>query len=446
MSDLSWADFDQPNLIPVTDETKRCRYCKLTRPSSDFERWPDSKDGLHYFCTDCWSGFCRQGKARGLEALTCAICQHSKPIAEFYRECVFGNFSAWCNLCRSKFISDHTAPKPPKFKSPQPPKLYACQKCREIKPAPDFGITEYGNRCLTCKMCREEILENKTAPKAPKQIKYISKTKIAKDEAMRRAENSGTQICCVCVTEKYLSEFPSDPRKSRGVAGCCNKCRREKQRIKTKEDRVLLAYSFAAKARAAGVHDTVEQIFIRPSLIQEDTETFRCRKCQQSKPLFQFAKAPRKEGHDLWCKECSKERKKKWHQKMSEIKIDDSWERKAADRCNQRARKKGLPYGMKPADLYDQKLGALPVFCPYFPEIILDYNHGPDRRHWASVDKIVPALGYVSGNVCVASMTANTWKSNGSSPTERARIIEILSPKKNQKSRPNNQEQNSLFD
>jgi hypothetical protein len=52
-----------------------------------------------------------------------------------------------------------------------------------------------------------------------------------------------------------------------------------------------------------------------------------------------------------------------------------------------------------------------------------------ERRFWASVNKIVPALGYITGNVCVASMTANTWKSNGSSPTERARILEILFPK-----------------
>lgn len=122
------------------------------------------------------------------------------------------------------------------------------------------------------------------------------------------------------------------------------------------------------------------------------------------------------------------------------------WENKAAQRCNKRAREKGLPQGMKPIDLYDPKSGALPIFCPIFPNIRLDYNQGPDRRCWASVDKKVPILGYVTDNVWVVSMAANIWKSNGSNPEERARIIEIMSPKPKSKPRINNPAQNSLFD
>ena len=107
-----------------------------------------------------------------------------------------------------------------------------------------------------------------------------------------------------------------------------------------------------------------------------------------------------------------------------------SWEQKAAQRCNKRARQKHVPGGMKPADLYDSNTGILPVFCPIFPHIKLDYNAGSDMRCWASVDRKVPELGYTTENVWVISMAANTWKSNGSNPSERAKISKLMTQKK----------------
>lgn len=106
------------------------------------------------------------------------------------------------------------------------------------------------------------------------------------------------------------------------------------------------------------------------------------------------------------------------------------WENKAATNCNARAREKGVPRGMKGSDLLDPNTGKLPEFCPIFPHIRLDYAQGSDRRLWASVDRKVPELGYVSGNVWVISMAANTWKSNGSTPAERAIINKMMAPKK----------------
>jgi len=106
-----------------------------------------------------------------------------------------------------------------------------------------------------------------------------------------------------------------------------------------------------------------------------------------------------------------------------------TWEQEAVHRCNKRARQKSVPRGMKAFDLYDQNTGKLPEYCPIFPHIKLDYNAGNDQRLWASVDRIVPELGYVSGNVWVISKAANTWKSNGSNPAERAIISKIMAPK-----------------
>jgi hypothetical protein len=112
------------------------------------------------------------------------------------------------------------------------------------------------------------------------------------------------------------------------------------------------------------------------------------------------------------------------------------WLRRTLSNCRNRAAKKLVPFDMNEFDLLDKKTGNLPVFCPVFPHIKLDYNAGPDRRLWASVDRIVPELGYVSGNVWIVSMAANTWKSNGSNATERTRIVAIMQRQKKNKSQP----------
>lgn len=102
-----------------------------------------------------------------------------------------------------------------------------------------------------------------------------------------------------------------------------------------------------------------------------------------------------------------------------------AWISQAMRRCRNRAKDKHLSFNMVPSDLHTE-MGHLPIFCPIFPHIRLDYFAGPDRRYWPSVDKIVPQLGYISGNVWIISMAANTWKTNGSNSEERKRIVEIM--------------------
>lgn len=117
-----------------------------------------------------------------------------------------------------------------------------------------------------------------------------------------------------------------------------------------------------------------------------------------------------RERERLYCKQYRKEK----------------WPSYKISACKKRAKDKCLPFNMVSVDLYDPRTGNLPEVCPIFPHIRLDYGAGPDRRYWASVDRIVPELGYVSGNVCVVSMAANTWKTNGSNPEERKRIIALM--------------------
>lgn len=104
----------------------------------------------------------------------------------------------------------------------------------------------------------------------------------------------------------------------------------------------------------------------------------------------------------------------------------ETWAKRHVNSSRQSAAKKSVPFDLCVSDFYDSMTGNLPDRCPIFPSVVLDYEAGPNRRNWASVDRIVPELGYVKGNVCIISYGANTWKSNGSSPEERKRILQII--------------------
>lgn len=70
-------------------------------------------------------------------------------------------------------------------------------------------------------------------------------------------------------------------------------------------------------------------------------------------------------------------------------------------RC--RARRFGIPFDLREEDL------ALPKVCPIFGTPLV-VGEGVQTNNSPSVDRIVPALGYVRGNVVVISARANGLK------------------------------------
>jgi hypothetical protein len=76
-----------------------------------------------------------------------------------------------------------------------------------------------------------------------------------------------------------------------------------------------------------------------------------------------------------------------------------------------RAKKQGIPFSITPADV------NIPDKCPILgiPLIPKPPNGRPGPWIYSpSLDKIVPELGYVPGNIQILSARANTLKSNGS--------------------------------
>lgn len=89
-------------------------------------------------------------------------------------------------------------------------------------------------------------------------------------------------------------------------------------------------------------------------------------------------------------------------------------EKYAVSRCKHAAIKAGVPFDLKPEDIF------IPDVCP-----IMKVPFESNTRYASSVDRLVPELGYVKGNVWVISKIANQMKSD-STPDERMKFSEYF--------------------
>jgi hypothetical protein len=72
-----------------------------------------------------------------------------------------------------------------------------------------------------------------------------------------------------------------------------------------------------------------------------------------------------------------------------------------------RANKKGLPFNITEEDI------IIPTHCPILNIPLQTHTpRGKIRKESISLDRIIPELGYIKGNIEVISFLANTMKSN----------------------------------
>src|ERR1700752_1001320 len=73
--------------------------------------------------------------------------------------------------------------------------------------------------------------------------------------------------------------------------------------------------------------------------------------------------------------------------------------------AKRRAKVKGLPFDITKEDI------IVPEFCPYLGiTLTVHAPRGSSRETVCSLDRIIPELGYVKGNIEVISHLANTMK------------------------------------
>ena len=93
-------------------------------------------------------------------------------------------------------------------------------------------------------------------------------------------------------------------------------------------------------------------------------------------------------------------------------------------RARGRAKIEGIPFAITDADF------EMPECCPIFKHLKLEFSKGRGTRpdNIPTLDKIIPALGYVPGNVAVISMRANRLKSDATAQ-ELQTILDWLNGK-----------------
>lgn len=135
----------------------------------------------------------------------------------------------------------------------------------------------------------------------------------------------------------------------------------------------------------------------RWSCQEEWSEGFRrCTKCNEIKKFLDFHKHKGcKGGYNSVCKLCRLPLSKSGYKNTSlELKI---W-----GRAKRRAGLASLPFNIEVSDI------LIPDVCPVFlvPFIVGDTN-------WAaSVDRLIPELGYTKGNIYIISNRANRLKND----------------------------------
>jgi hypothetical protein len=155
-----------------------------------------------------------------------------------------------------------------------------------------------------------------------------------------------------------------------------------------------------------------------------------CTRCKIEQNESNFCKASRNsDGLNYWCNTCRKKYRKDHNDDrnkyMREFCKKDPIHNMFRGAKN-RARIKKIPFTIIKKDLF------IPTHCPILG-IPLQKNKNISSDNSPSLDRIIPELGYVPGNILVMSKRANTIKSNGTLD-EHEKIVKFLKNIKNLKS------------
>lgn len=141
----------------------------------------------------------------------------------------------------------------------------------------------------------------------------------------------------------------------------------------------------------------------------------RCRKCNEEKPASEFYKnRTSSDGLQSYCKPCHAtaqlatvaKNPEKYRAKQQEWKLGKGRKKHLISHARKRAKDRGLPFSITADDI------EIPEFCPVLGIPIIQPMTGKVAPGCATIDRIVPELGYVPGNVQVMSHLANAMKNN----------------------------------
>lgn len=170
----------------------------------------------------------------------------------------------------------------------------------------------------------------------------------------------------------------------------------------------------------------------KPHVEMSKMETKICRKCGIEKSLEEFGK--KLEGRTAWCLECMRTRNKEFYwdnresvrerqnaryqhhaeEQMAQQKqyLKDNPEKGLLKLAKQRCKKSGVACTISEKDI------VIPEFCPILG-LKLEFGEMDNRNNSPSLDRILPELGYIRGNVAIISHLANRIKNTGTAAEHR---------------------------
>lgn len=185
------------------------------------------------------------------------------------------------------------------------------------------------------------------------------------------------KTCSRCGETKPLEEFVKDNRRKDGHATICKECRRKKDR------------------------ERYQQLKEDEAFMEKHREHGRKYK-ERHKDKVDAYNAEYRMRPEV----C--EHKREWHQNRQQTLSLEKLFKDMVHRCKTRAREKGFPCTITWKDLESLYVENCPLL-----EIPLNWSSCSEGRneYTPSVDKIVPELGYVPGNIRIISNLANMMKS-----------------------------------
>lgn len=164
----------------------------------------------------------------------------------------------------------------------------------------------------------------------------------------------------------------------------------------------------------------------------------KCSRCKQHKALCKFAKdSSKRNGLRSDCKECHNESRKEYYlvnkdkinekSRVKQSKNREKYNKQKRDWNNKnpskylltkaraRAKKLCIPFNITEEDI------VIPKYCPAL-NIEISKQDGGFANNSATLDRIIPGLGYIKGNVKVISGRANRIK-NDATQEELEKIL-----------------------
>lgn len=202
-----------------------------------------------------------------------------------------------------------------------------------------------------------------------------------KDAALKR--------CTKCGEWKVLDEFSRKRKDSEDRRSDCKAC--NKKYYEENAEDILRKKHEQHERNKEGKRDYNRQYRIKnlDRLMEHDREYGRTHREEKKAYNQEYMKTHKEEI-----------KKQKFEKRVKTI------QKEMFKHAEGRAKKQGLPFDMIMEDI------PVPEVCPILG---IPISVGKGKLHVGSptVDRLIPSLGYVSGNVCVISHRANSIKNNG---------------------------------